>query len=307
MIRQLAMLFLSGAFALLAAAAQADTLNVHLILSDNAPTNQQFASALNKAFSSGKGGVTIIEFQAGILPASGSSKPPDLIITAGMKATETAMANFAAPVLSVMIPRLAYESLLERRFSPNRTKAISAIYMDQPWERQLNFIRAVLPKHNIIGMLYSSRATITLPRLPRGMSINAQSVWSADTLFATLENVLNNSDVLLVIPDSEIYSSSNVRNILLTSYRRKVPLIGISQAYVNAGALGAIFSTPEQIAEQVRKIIISFARDRGLPAPQYPDSFSMGLNHPIAHSLEIQLASPEVIRERMSMEGEVSQ
>ena len=44
-----------------------------------------------------------------------------------------------------------------------------------------------------------------------------------------------------------------MRNILLTSYRRGVPLVGLSQAYVNAGALAAIFSTTEQLAEQTRE------------------------------------------------------
>ena len=110
--------------------------------------------------------------------------------------------------------------------------------------------------------------------------------------------------MLLVIPDSEIYSSSNVRNILMASYRAKVPVIGISQAYVNAGELCAIFSTPEQIAEQAAEIITSFAKNRRLPEPQYPASFSIGLNQPVARSLGIELPSPEVIRERIDKAGE---
>lgn len=297
--RQLAKLLLSGAIALLTAAAQADTLNVHLVLSDSSPAYQQFSAALKNALAARKGNVEIIEFQVGPPHTPGSNKPADLIVAVGMKATEATMANSDAPVLSVMILKLAYASLLERRFLPGRTQPISAIYLDQPWNRQLNFIQAALPGHNVVGILYSSRTSITLPRLPRGMSINAQSVWSAETLFATLENVLNNSNVLLVIPDSEIYSSSNVRNILLTSYRLKVPLVGISQAYVNAGALCAIFSTPEQIAEQAGETIVSFARDRRLPEPQYPTSFNISINQPVAHSLRIELATPEVIREHM--------
>jgi ABC-type uncharacterized transport system substrate-binding protein len=116
--------------------------------------------------------------------------------------------------------------------------------------------------------------------------------------------MLNSSDVLLAVPDSEIYSSSNVRNILLTSYRHKVPLIGISQAYVNAGALGAIFSTPEQLAEQAGNIISSFFRERKLPGPQYPASFGIALNLQVARSLGIELDSPEAIRGRMAEAGE---
>jgi ABC-type uncharacterized transport system substrate-binding protein len=298
------MLLLSGAIALLATAAHADTLNVRLVLSNSTSAYQQFSAALKNTLAASKAAVNIIESKVGDPHQPEDGKQADLIIAVGIKAVEDAITNTEIPVLSVMLPKMAYETLLERRSPAQRTKSLSAIYLDQPWNRQMNFIQAALPKHSIVGLLYSPRSSIILPRLPRGMSINAQSVRSAETLFATLENVLNNSDVLLAIPDSEIYSSSNVRNILLTSYRMKVPLIGISQAYVNAGALCAVFSTPEQIGEQAGEILVSFARDRRLPEPQYPASFSIGLNEPVAHSLGIELPSPEAIRERMNKAGE---
>ncbi len=183
-------------------------------------------------------------------------------------------------------------------------RAIGAIYLDQPLDRQLNFIQALLPRHSIVGMLYSPDMPISLPRLPRGMSLNVKSVRSTETLFAVLENILNSSDVLLAIPDSQIYSSSNVRNILLTSYRYKVPLIGISQSYVNAGALGAIFSTPEQLADQAAEMIVSFSNGGALPEPQYPASFSIALNQQVARSLGINLPSTQTILERMGKAGE---
>lgn len=304
MFRQSTILLLSSAIALLATLAQAETLNVRLVLSDSTPPYQQFSAALNQALAASKADVTVIESQAGPHTQPGEGTHTDLVIAAGMKAMELAIAKFDAPVLGVMIPRMGYEALLERGPSQKRSKTTSAIYLDQPWDRRLSFIQAALPKHKTVGLLYSSDTHILLPRLPRGMSLNAQSTRSAENFFATLESVLNNSDVLLVIPDSEIYSSSNVRNILLTSYRHQVPLIGISQAYVNAGALGAIFSIPEQLAEQTGEMIVSFARNRRLPEPQYPKLFTISLNQQVAHSLGIVLDSPEAIRERMDKAGE---
>lgn len=298
MFRQLAIFLLSSTIVFLATMAQAGTLNVRLIASDNSPPYQQFSVALNKFLAASRADVAIVESQAG------EGINAELVIAVGMKATELAIAKFDTPVLGVMIPRMGYEILLERHSSRRRSKTVSAIYLDQPWERQLNFIQAALPKHNIVGMLYSSDTPIILPRLPRKMSLNAQSARAAENLFATLESVLNNSDVLLVVPDSEIYSNGNMRNILLTSYRYKVPLIGISQAYVNAGALGAIFSTPEQLAGQTGEAIVSFARNRRLPEPQYPMLFSISLNQQVAHSLGIALDPPEAIRERMEKAGE---
>lgn len=291
---------------LLTTMAQAETLNVRLVLSDSTPPYQQFSSALNQALAASKADVTVVESPAGA-NQSGEGARADLVVAAGMKAMEFALAQFDAPVLGVMVPRMGYEILLEGHPSRHRPKATSAIYLDQPWGRQLSFIQAALPEHKTVGLLYSPDTHITLPRLPRGMSLNAQSTRTAENLFATLESVLNSSDVLLVIPDSEIYSSSNVRNILLTSYRYQVPLIGISQAYVNAGALGAIFSIPEQLGGQTVEMIISFARSRRLPDPQYPALFRISLNQQVARSLGIVLDSPEAIRERMDKAGEGKQ
>lgn len=304
MFRRFATLLSSGAIALMAAVAQAETLDVHLVLSDSTPPYQQFSAALKKVFAENNTKVNVVEFQANESLQPGGSAKAELVVAVGMKAAELAVTKFDAPVLGVMIPKVSYEILLEKHGLRHPRQPISAIYLDQPWGRQLNFIQAALPKHSVVGVLYSPDTPIALPRLPRGMSLNAKSVRSADTLFDTLENILGSSDVLLVVPDSGIYSVNNVRNILLTSYRYKVPLIGISQAYVNAGALGAVFSTPEQLAVQAGGVVVSFAGNRQLPEPQHPVSFSVALNAQVARSLGIVLDTPEAIRERMDKAGE---
>jgi len=284
---------------------QAETLNIRLVMSDSTPPYRQFSTAFSKALAESNTNVNVVESYADAKPQpDGNAIKADLAVAVGMKATELAIADPHTPLLSIMVTKGGYEALLERHSSRHSAKAVSAIYLDQPWGRQLNFIQAALPGHSIVGVLYSPNTPIVLPRLPQGISLNAKSVRPTEALFEALENILNNSDVLLAIPDSEIYSSNNVRNILLTSYRHKIPLIGISQAYVNAGALGAIFSTPEQLAVQAGEMTAFFARNRRLPEPQYPALFSIALNQQVARSLEIMLDSPEVIRERMSKAGE---
>jgi ABC-type uncharacterized transport system substrate-binding protein len=291
-------------FACLANPVHADSLTVSVVLSDTSQPYQHFSAGFHKFFAKNNADVVVVESYADEKPKAGRNEKFDLIVAVGSKATELALTNSNAPLLSIMVPKAGYDALLDKHSPQKLPKTVSAIYLDQPWSRQLNFIQAALPKHNIVGVLYSPNTHIVLPRLPRGMSLNAKSVRSTDILFDTLENILISSDVLLVIPDSEIYSSNNVRNILLTSYRYKVPLIGISQAYVNAGALGAIFSTPEQLAEQAGEMIDSFAKSRQLPEPQYPLLFSISLNQQVARSLGIVLDSQEVILERMNKGGE---
>lgn len=298
MFRQFAILLLASTVVLLTTLAQAETLNIRLVMSDSTVPYQQFSDTLSKTLAAGNADVRVVESPPG--GAAGT----DLVIAVGMKAMELAIAKSGAPVLGAMIPRTGYEMLLEGRPAQQRSREISVLYLDQPWERQLNFIQAALPDHTTVGLLYSPEIRITLPRLPPGMSLNAKTVNSPETLFAALENILESSDVLLAIPDSKIYSSNNIRNILLTSYRYKVPLIGVSQAYVNAGALGAIFSTPEQLAEQTAAAVVSFISNRRLAEPQYPVSFSIAFNQQVARSLGIVLDTPQAVRERMAKAAE---
>jgi ABC-type uncharacterized transport system substrate-binding protein len=211
------------------------------------------------------------------------------------------VAQVDTPLLVVMVPETGYQKLLTQKSIRESLPTISAIYLNQPWDRQLDFLRAALPERRKIGLLYTPDTRIDIENLrkkiaARGGSLIARPVQSADSLFSALESVLVNSTVLLAIPDNEIYSSSNFRNILLTSYRHNVPLVGISKAYVNSGALCAIFTTPEQLADQAGETVVLFARDGKLPAPQYPAAFAIEVNQRVAQSLGIELPTQDEMR-----------
>lgn len=293
------MLFCLFAVLPLPSRADGDSLSVSLVLSDSSAPYRQFAESLGRSLAASDADVNITE-----QPTANGAKT-GLVIAVGMRALESAIANPDAPVLGVMIPQAGYELLLEKQSGQNRPWAISAIFLNQPWERQLDFIRAALPGHGRIGLLYPQDTQTDLAGLRqdisgRGLLLDARPVGSAEMLFPVLNELLDNVDLLLAIPDSAIYNSNNVRNILLTSYWHKVPLVGISQGYVNAGAICAIFSTPEQLATQTAGVIVSFARNGQLPPPQYPALFSIAINRQVARSLEVVLDTPEAIRGRMN-------
>ncbi len=283
----------------------AGNLNVTVVLSDNSAPYQSFANTFLKSLPTSVN-TTVLEHAEQL---SSAVPPTDLIVTVGMQAAESVVSQTNEPVLAVMITRRGYLELLAKFPAPSSSRSISAIYLDQPWERQINFMRAALPERRKISILSSEEIKLDVTRLrqvvaQRGSSLEVQKVHSTEELFPQLENVLTNSEVLLATPDSFIYSNSNILNILLTSYRYRVPIIGLSQAYVNAGALGAIFSTPEQLAEQAGAAVVSFSQKGRLPEAQPPIAFSIALNQQVARSMEIELPSAEIIRKKMDKIGE---
>lgn len=121
-----------------------------------------------------------------------------------------------------------------------------------------------------------------------GLSFHEQAV-GALTLPEALHELLQNSDVLFALPDSAIYNDSTIRNILLTTYRSGIPLIGFSTGFVKAGALCAVSSTPAQIAAQAATLIRQFGESHLLPAAQYPQEFEVTINEQVANSLGLPI------------------
>ena len=286
-------------FALGPISCRADNLHVLVLLSDLSTPYQSLANALTKTLPASI--QTTIKAQS---DESTGMEPADLIIAVGMKASLSALTQPSAPVLVVMIPKVGYDQLLDQTSAHKNTRVVSAIYFDQSLDQQLSFLRAAFPSQNRIGLLYSPSAHIDLAHLQQqvaehGAALVAKPVLSSQTLFSTLDDLLGACDILLALPDNKIYNSSTIRNILLSSYRSEIPFIGLSRAYVTAGALGAIYSTPEQVSDQIAGAIQYFARTGKLPEPQHPREFSIALNPDVARSLHIELLPTDEIRSRM--------
>lgn len=302
MLRYFAILLLTSALS--AVCAQAEVLNVRLILSEDMPYYQQFHDALARALVEKNSNIAVVSFPAGEKRYFIDDPKVDLNIAIGEKAMELAISDFKAPLLNIMISRNAYETLREKRRLRRSSKVVSAIYIDQPWDRQFNFIRAALPNYNKVGILHSPDANIILPRLPRGMTVNTRPIRQSESLFSALESIMSSNDLMLVVPDDGNYINSNIRNITMTSFRLGVPMVGISQNHISAGMICAIFSTQNQIIEQITGTVISFAENRLLPDPQYPELFSIAVNYQAASSMGIAIDTQEIIRQRMDKAAE---
>lgn len=265
---------------------QAADLRIAVVLSAGTGPYQEFAESFKASVSA--------NHQVQIVHLGEEFHPVDMVVAVGMKAT-VATASLSAPVLSVLVPRFGFEGI-----SRAPTKQLSAIFIDQPMARRLSLIRAALPQANAIGVLISSEtselAAVKQLAPASGFGLHIQAVATPEQLAGSLSSLLSESDVLLVLPDAAIYRSDTIRNILLETYRQQVPMIGLSQNYVRAGALCAVYSTPLQFAEQTARVVAQFAKTRKLPDYQYPNEFEVAVNTQVARSLGLTIKSAEQLR-----------
>jgi hypothetical protein len=273
---------------------------VTIVQSEDGGPYAEFSNTLHKILS-GRGLAYVDIDLAKPIPNSG------LVIGVGMKAATVVAASNALSVLNVLIPKAGYEKLL--RDFPHRAElhTFSAIFLDQPVHRQVHLIHAILPDKHNVGLLYSSLpeelAELRKELTEHGLSLHDQQVDPALPLREALQDVLRSSDELLALPDAVIYNSGTIRNILLATYRSGVPLIGFSPGYVKAGALCAVFSTPEQIAAQAAVIIHQFGDAHVLPAAQYPQEFEVMVNEQVARSMGLQIKGASVLHDEIKSES----
>lgn len=237
-----------------------------------------------------------------------TSEDSAMTVTVGLQAAQQSLAlpDLRGPVLSVLLPRASFEDLAT---TPRNGRKHTAVFIDQPPSRQLELVRSVLPSARTVGLIVGPATLQDEPiyrnlARNRGLSVLVERANRETELYPVLQSVLRSSDVLLALPDSAIVNVSTAQNLLLTSFRFRVPVIGYSASYVRAGALAAVYSTPRQIGLEAGQIARQFLRNGTLPQAKYPRYFSVTVNRQMAASLNLTVPEEGAIVQRLQqLEG----
>jgi len=268
-----------------------------LVLSDNAAPYKEFTSSFNEAMQNSSWKIT-----PALSGRGDFGPPPNLIVTVGIDAfRETLPRAGNTPVIATMIGRQIYQKILAESGRPRGRS--TAIYIEQPYSRQAAFIRHLLPGKKRAGVLVSSdgRSELSVIRqafLNSGMSLDTEDSETDESLLPAANTLFDRVDFLLATPDAKIYKRDQIKTLLLTSYRHQKPVIAFSSAFVTAGAVAAIFSSPKQIARQSAQMVIDHGSN--LVAPEYPDQFSIAINRNVADALNLHFADEIDIRRALT-------
>ena len=259
---------------------------------------QETASALLVELSRGGTPISATDVQQVLVSDLTNSEAmrPRMFVALGTKACNALVERkHQAPVLCTLLPRLSFEGVLRdhaRQVSPQ----LSALYLNHPFARQLDLMQLALPKTRRVGVLWGpesvqrdKKALLLEAAFVRGLQLVSAEVSQNEPVFNGLKQVLEEADVLLALPDTQIYNSGNIQNILLTSFRAKIPMFAFSPAYVRAGALVSLQSTPTQIGQQAGVMVRGVLQGRNLGLPEYPNDFTVSVNDNVARSLGLSL------------------
>lgn len=228
-----------------------------------------------------------------------SDPDADLLVTIGGDATE-------------LVARLPGRSAHLYGFIPYRMwmdlksccgideKRHSAVFIDQPLLRQLRLVRLIDPRAERVGVLLgpsavTAESTLQAAAEAVGMQAAVTHVESVDGLGRRMRDLTDVVDILLALPDADIYNRNTIYSILLSSYSAGVPVIGYSKAMVNAGAAATAYAAPADAGRSIADAIAHYIQTATLPPPAAGADYSVAVNQNVIRSLRLSVFDENTI------------
>jgi len=178
--------------------------------------------------------------------------------------------------------------------------------LDQPAARQLGLIQLISPTFKDIAVIVTNYSAPHLNELKqvatkKKLIINGH-LTDATNLRFRIDDISKKSDIILAIADTDIYNSSSLSQVLLTSYRHKTPIIGFSKGFIKAGAMAGSVSDLQQLVQHLGEHLLlantlAWLKSGNLIYPKYFDIIS---NRRVSKSLNIHFPSDEQLKQQLS-------
>ena len=296
------MRLLAAVFLLLVAGHAWAAGGVHLILSEAGGAYAETEASFRDALGDGRQVKTWVLDTLTSADLQVLSEQDQLLVPVGMKAARALAAQYSgrADVLVLLLPRSAAAELAWRVPVPD----LAYLYLDQPPARSVHLIRAALPQARRVGVLLSDEnselaAAIESAASSQGMTAMIRLLRGGEALGPALREVLEDSDVLLLVPDARALPPSHLSVVLLAAYRQRVPTVGFSPAQVKSGAVLGVFSSPGHIGRQGAALTKRWMQAGRLPESQSAASFAVDINSNVARSLGLALPSVSELAQRI--------
>jgi len=239
-------------------------------------------------------------------PANEMYRGADFIIAVGSKAARLVMQNPTdTPVLSILVPRQSYNSIVRSNSDSNAGKH-SVLYLEQPASRLLSLAKIVAGvQRPAVGMVFGPTS-----KQQRDEYLNESEKLSVDLSYIEEENdkrsldaiksLVENTGVYLALYDRKVMNRKTAKWLLYIAGIKRKPVVGYSQSYVDAGALAAIYTSPYESGENaVDWVIENLANGGNAVWNRHPDLFTVSINRKTARKLNMSLDSPNKISEQI--------
>lgn len=226
----------------------------------------------------------------------------NVIVSMGYKAAKTVSKHKTnGNIVYSLIPD---DEALQRKIPCKKTICYK-IYINQPVNRYIKLFKILFPEGKNLVLASTNTNSKISQRVKsasknNGIIYKEISIQKNKNISRMFINELTSNDVLLALPNPNIYNANNAKNIILSSYHANVPIIAYSKSFTKAGALLSLYSSIDDIAEKTANIVNTIIKDGPQKQKEYyPDNFTIEINSSVARSLNINIDSENVIKRKL--------
>jgi len=224
---------------------------------------------------------------------------PDLIFAIGNWALQVVVSRpTSVPVVYAMV-------LNPTSIVGTDGKNVTGASMNVPVEQPIRLLKQLGSQIKRIGVIYNRARTGTLVRRAQvvardeGLELVTREISSAKDVVAALESFQDGIDALWIVPDETVLSQAVVQQLLLFSYRRKVPVLGLSDRHAQMGALFALsFASGEDIGRQAGELAQAILGGRAAADVPFTNARKLHLTVNLKAAQKLGLEIPAAILSR---------
>jgi len=230
-------------------------------------------------------------------------KNPPLIVTLGSTATAFISERIKdTPVVFCMVLNpMASGFIRSMNESGNNLTGAS---LDIPLEVQFEALRSIIPSARKVGVIYNPQETGSViqqaTRVAKEMGLELVSIpiSSEEEVPKAVRTLDGRVDALWSVADSTVFSSGSTEFILLHTLRNGIPFMGLSPAFVKAGALMALAADYQEVGIQCGELavrVLSGDHPSSLPITM-PQTITLYLNLKTAEIIGLKIPSDRMKR-----------
>jgi putative ABC transport system substrate-binding protein len=202
--------------------------------------------------------------------------------------------NRAVPLIVTMVLR------------PRDTAGISG-YLDieLPVNAILAEMRVLLPERRRVGIIRDRARGQPADLLEAAASKEGYAAVIVDcdgpaNLLRAVRELKGKVDLLLCLPDATLYNSVTIKPLLLATLEERIPVVGFSPAFVQAGAAAGVYPDYYEVGRQTAEMTLQAIRGQSRTTADQPRRLRAVVNERVARLLGIEFqtktGSAEVLR-----------
>ena len=166
----------------------------------------------------------------------------------------------------------------------------AGMYMGTPIKEYLKIVDSYLPALKRICVIASPEVLELLDKSNQP-HLTAYRARNAYDFVDTIKGLDSSADALLLLPDISLLTKTAIEESYLFSFRKKIPLLGISKKHVRQGALFALEFDPRQVGRHLGQMAAaalhgqSIAHNQALPSQH----FNLYINQETAKKMGITI------------------